>query len=167
VKDIKIELCEDSHAIYDFLVNDAELFARISESGESVEDYSNADFIGMLALGISIGDDLAALITFNALNRTTVNVHMNVKSEHRKTVAGIAGKALLNFVAHDTNFQKAVASIPVIYYDVLKYSKRLGFNIEGINKQSTLKNGELTDCYYVGITRSEMIEKLENNQWQL
>ncbi len=49
--------------------------------------------------------------------------------------------------------QKIVATFPVMYKSTLRLGQRVGFKREGINRKSFLKDGELHDQYYLGLTR--------------
>ena len=48
---------------------------------------------------------------------------------------------------------KVVASVPQPDKQVLRFYQRIGFQREGINKLSFVRDGELYNQYYVGMTR--------------
>ena len=67
-----------------------------------------------------------------------------------------AGKLAVNWLWKHTNAKKIVGKVPIIYKDLLKWGQRLGFAREGIQRRSFLRNGELLDQYYMGISKEDM-----------
>ena len=62
-------------------------------------------------------------------------------------------KLAIDWAWKNLSVQKMVASVPVMYKNTLRLGQRVGFKREGINKKSFLKDGELHDQYYLGLTR--------------
>lgn len=51
--------------------------------------------------------------------------------------------------------------VPIIYPHLKRFAIHVGFIEEGINRQSSLRNGRLVDQWYLGITYPELIDKLQ------
>ena len=49
--------------------------------------------------------------------------------------------------------EKIEVTIPSIYQDVLKFIQKQGFKLEGLSKNSYLKNDKLHDQVYLGLER--------------
>lgn len=82
--------------------------------------------------------------------------HVQVLPEYREKYAYEFGASVLSFV-FDTipNCQKLLAQIPTNCPNVLKFAKRMGFEKEGINRQSHKKGGRWYDQYYLGLRREK------------
>lgn len=102
------------------------------------------------------------LFQFKALNAITLEVHPYILPEYRGKIANEAGRMHLQWFADNaTRYKKLVGSIPTIYKNVKLYTLMLGYREEGINKSSYLKNGEVHDQWYLGITRDEIERRLK------
>ena len=56
----------------------------------------------------------------------------------------------------DTDYHKIRATIPFCYKSVFNFAKKVGFELEGIQRLSTIKQGNIIDQWVMGITRSEV-----------
>jgi len=66
-----------------------------------------------------------------------------------------AGKLVLDWIFANTNCQKVVTQVPQTNALALRYAKRCGMVVEGNNRQSFLKDGQLLDMTQLGITKKE------------
>ena len=139
------------------LLSDPELFKRVAEDGVI---FGGFDF--------EIGSDIYFIIEVEDVpigywllhpdngSSTTLMIHAHILKQHRKHAYDAGCQIISWFInGNDDNIQKLVAEIPVIYQDVYHFTKKFGFQNEGINRKSIMKGGELTDQYRLGITKSE------------
>jgi len=153
---IKLEPTKDSQLIKTVL-SDPELWERISEDGQKPEHMKISVFDPHYWFRVMIDNEVAALVLFTQKGLHTINIHINVLKKYRKKYAKPIGKEIIRFFAEDAPkaWQKMNAEIPVIFHDVYQFSLNCGLTQEGINRSSTLKNGEMMNQYYLGITRKE------------
>ena len=85
-------------------------------------------------------------------NTCTLEIHTQTLPEARRR-SFVYGRAMLAWIWENTDAQKIIASIPADNRKALLYTLKLGFEIEGINRSSFLRNGKLLDQTYLGIRR--------------
>jgi RimJ/RimL family protein N-acetyltransferase len=66
-----------------------------------------------------------------------------------------AGRLVLDWVFSKTDCQKLITHVPETNVLALRYAKRCGMAVEGVNRQSFLKNGQFIDMTLLGITKKE------------
>lgn len=146
--------------IIEGLMRMPDLWATIAEDGQNPDDYK-ADCEGECWLLMMNDTDFIGAYNLHAHNSVTVQIHAHVISAHRKQYSYETGMAALQWIIDNTEYQKVVAIIPTIYENVKRFTCSFGFQEEGINRQSYLKNGELVDQYLLGITRDEIMATLK------
>lgn len=141
------------------IMTEDDLWDSISEDGSiSKEQYAeNLDMEGMYVLALIGGHDddpeLHGFVIGRSITQTVVETHVAIRPEYWGHEANVhLGKLACLWLMTLPGVSKLVASIPVPDKEVLRYSQRVGFKREGVNKQSFLRNGELLDQYYVGMT---------------
>ncbi len=110
---------------------------------------------------MTAGDTLVGVYCLHPFNRWTLRIHAHVLAEHREKHAMDTGRAILEWFVDNTDYMKIIAEIPVCYPDVIKFTRKFGFQMEGCNRQSVMKDGKLIDQVSLGITRVEVIEGLK------
>lgn len=101
-------------------------------------------------------EKLSGIYRIHELNGVTWQIHaLMIDRENAKE----SGRLALQW-CYDFGVQKLIAEIPVIYPNVYHFTKHQGFQDEGINRKSFKKNGEIVDCYRLGITREEIWQQL-------
>ena len=142
-----------SHKEVEEVIKDPELFARIAEDGISdfKVDMSNC-YLLMKKDDITIG-----VWCLYPSNRSTLNVHCNILKEYRNHGAECRD-LFLDWFRNECpkHYVKLNAEIPMIYPEVYYYTKKAGFQDEGINRQSICKDGVMVDQWRLGITREEV-----------
>lgn len=157
---IYLKEIDDLEVIREILI-EPEMWDRISEDGQKKEDFIISDnpafiWVGVFSRGnITRDRKLIGIFFLHALNKTTLQIHAHIKKEFRKEFAKRAGKEIISYFVNETDFEKLLAEIPVVYQDVYHYTKSFGFIDEGINRQSFLKKGKVIDQYRLGLTRKE------------
>jgi len=150
-----MELVRISPAQAKEILKDRELWERISEDGLSYKEYKVPDY--NVYLGIQVDDKLIGLWWLEFECSSSINIHINILKEHRKHAFDAGNLFLSHFKDNfSEQFQKLNCKIPVIYKDVYNFTKKFGFQDEGLDRLSIVKNGELIDRYILGITRGEI-----------
>lgn len=153
-----IELREiDDIGLIESVLTDDEMWCRISEDGQSREDFKVLDKDEYLWIGVYAEGTFIGIYFFHPLNYTTLQIHAHILRDFRADYAKLAGREIVKYFANDLpkNWQKLVAEIPTIYKNVYHYTKNQGFTDEGINRKSYTKNGQIIDQYRLGMTRDE------------
>ena len=106
--------------------------------------------------------DDVGLYNLHPHNSSTLEIHAFILPEHRKAKSEESGKAILKWILEESpqQYQKVIAQVPFLYPNVKDFCIKNGFQIEGINRLSHKKNGEIVDQWFLGITRDE-IKRLE------
>jgi hypothetical protein len=158
---VAAETVEEVEAI----LKDPEIFERISNHGQSVDDFNAPVEEGNSYLMIHAGEDVAGLFHLHRCNGSTLEVHCNILKDHRDK-AGAAGFELMKWLDDDCPdcYVKFIAEVPKVYPEVYHFTKKFGFIDEGINRLSVVKYGELVDQWRVGITRAEVSEWVQQQQ---
>lgn len=137
---IKSVLCEPS--IYDRITADN---APLSENWTPPLD-------GEIYLAGYANGGLVGIFNLHPINEICWECHVQVLPTMRD-YAHLFGHGVIEWVWTQTEVQKLVAQIPVIYPDVIRFAETKGFEIEGINRQSHLKRGHVWDQVYMGLVR--------------
>ena len=122
------------------------------------DDYSKGVFLESIPshvkfMGVYLNDILSGLYMLAPQNSVTVEVHTCLLPTLRGCNAIKSGKLIIQYMF--SQYQKIISWIPVDNKKAELYSKLLGFKIEGISRESYLKNGKLQDMKLVGITIGE------------
>lgn len=144
------------------ILKDPEIFHRITEDGQLIDDFIIPFDEHHLYLMIILDDTPIGLYNMHPNNLTTLTLHCNILKKYRD-YANIAGHLFYDWILSECpeQFQKFITEIPVIYPEVYYYTKRFGFKDEGMNRLSTKKNGEYVDQWRVGITKQEIVSWLQ------
>lgn len=131
---------------------------RISEDNAELEINVNKEAWILM----SENDQNIGIYCLHPLNSVTLQIHAHVLPEFRR-FAYQTGVEILTWFLDNVKYDKIVAEIPKLYPDVYYFTKKFGFQDEGINRQSHKKYGKLHDTWYLGITRSEVKEFLSGS----
>lgn len=134
---------------------DDELFDRISEKDV---DLSPDIFCTGECVGIFNDAELIGFWFVVQINQSTFEIHINMKKEHRKYNKN-TGKDFCSFMFNFPQVNKLVAYIPVIYPEVIKYTKNHGFEQEGYLNEHFPKDSGFIDCLMLGLTRTKYVER--------
>ena len=145
------------------VLNAPGVLEAISEDGMSFVDGTNIDVEGELWVDVFDGEgNTVALYNLHMHNSVTVEIHAHVLPEYRKEHSYDTGMAVLAwFRLNYPNFRKIVAQIPVTCGNVISFIERFGFQKEGVNRLSYLKDGVLVDQVWYGLTCEELRRLLD------
>ncbi len=150
----------DERLVEEF-IRSPDIWATVAEDGQEPEDFK-ADVDSECWLAIFAGDDFIGLFNLHATNTVTTAIHAHVLPEFRRKYSVKAGRVALKWVIDNSDYQKIIAEIPVIYPNVKRFAQAFSFVMEGCNRKSYLKNGDIIDQWIYGITRHELIGVLGN-----
>ncbi len=97
--------------------------------------------------------ELVGCFILKRLNTVTLECHVQVLPEHRKKHAEEFGRAVIDWAWENTNARKIVAQIPFIYPNVRDFAFKMGFKLEGMNRESYMKNNAIHDQWHLGIIK--------------
>lgn len=138
-----------------------EIWETIAEDGHSPYDY-HPDLQRNCFLHVWEDEKTIGLFEFKPVNAVTIDVHPYILPEFRGKKANEAGKLHLEWVYDNLpHCNKIIGNIPTLYKNVKIYSLMLGYREEGYSTASYLKNGEIHDRWYLGITRDEIERQLQ------
>jgi len=138
------------------VIFDPVIWDCITEDGDHTQDGFDVDTVGECWLVIKNDDLVVAIYNMHALNGVTLQIHAHVLPQYRKDFSRESGLAALRWIINNTDYQKIVATIPSIYDNVKKFTESFGFIVEGINRLSYKKNGNLCSQWLMGVTRGEL-----------
>jgi hypothetical protein len=115
-------------------------------------EYPIVDNIYYLAV---YDEGLAGMFVVYPLNAITYDAHSAILPQCYGEKAKVAGKLAISWVFENTDALKINGSTPVYNKLALKYSKEIGFEQEGLNKNSIMKDGKLHDQVYFGLERKK------------
>ncbi len=87
-------------------------------------------------------------------SKTEIEIHSLLKKTSIKH-SRVLGKEVINFVFNTYSNLRLTAYIIDGLYKAMSFVKKLGFELEGIKKDSCLKNGNITDIHMFGLTRKK------------
>lgn len=128
---------------------DSELFDRISEgSGSLNPDYQY--------LAISTDDGIIGFWVIHYTGSRTLSIHINILERFRNEYALQSGWFFLNHVFSTIpGVERVECEIPNCYQDVIKFTQKFGFKIEGVKRKAITRNEILQDVHILGLLRSE------------
>lgn len=132
------------------------LWPTVAEDGHNPEDYIPDTERGCW-LSIIHDGQFIGLYYIHAHNTVLAEIHAHILPECRKEFSFPSGGAALYWIyEYAPQYQKIIANVPRIYENVKNFTAKFGFVVEGVNRKSYLKNGELHDQWLLGITRDEI-----------
>lgn len=143
------------------ILSDEEIFDRISEDGMTMDDIK-IDPKKECWLAAYANEHLIGVFVLAPTNSRCIEIHVHILKEFR-SYAVEATLKVYEFIL-TTKYLKLIAKIPDIYKDVIGFSEKMGMKKEGVNRKSYLKNNQLLDQIYLGITTEEISSHLVGAQ---
>ena len=137
------------------IMSRADMWDTVAEDGQDPDDYA-PDVNGECWLLLTVDDKPIGAYCVHQRNAVTLEIHAQVLPEFRKEHSTESGTKVLKWILDNTECQKVIAQIPAIYPNVKRFTESFGFQVEGENRMSYLKNGELHNQWLLGITREEI-----------
>ncbi len=137
------------------------LWETASEDGITKEEF-DPDVENDVWLVFFTSDKIIGCYLVEPKNSVMIEVHPNIIPKYRKKYTKETGIVFFKWVLSDKRIKKLISYIPVIYPNVRDFCLDFGLKHEGINRLSTIKNGELHDQWMMGITRDEIEEYIND-----
>lgn len=103
------------------------------------------------------GNDLIGIIEIDGTTSIEMTIHPYLLKKKRHKGREMMRLFFEFFLKMD--YMKVAAIIPICYQQVFNFATKLGFKLEGIKRQSAIKQGKILDQWVIGITRSEIEER--------
>ena len=110
--------------------------------------------------------EVVCLYRLNKQSGECFEVHIFCRYAHRKVAVNSTRRFYEWVLVNLPYIQKIEAGIPVIYPKVIAFSKKVGFEIEGLRKSCFRKNTKLVDVQSLGLTKDNLKRFLWQQQWQ-
>ena len=134
-----------------------EIYPLITDDGcPPPEEYDVTEIVER-SLCIYLSPNKYSLFVYRPITSVTWEVHANVLKPGRGIEAIRAGRESVQYMFSKTGAQKLVAYIPVMFPNVLRYSLKVGFEVEGISKKSIRKAGRLYDRCLLGLCKEDWV----------
>jgi hypothetical protein len=146
-----VERCYDVEVVRAILTHPA-IYECIAEDGTPPSEDFMLQLEGIACIVGIVGSEPIGVMIYHPINGITWECHVQVLPEYRKQYADEFLEKALDW-AFGMGVKKIVAQIPFLYPNVKDFGFRHGFEVEGINKQSYLKNGQIHDQWYLGLVR--------------
>lgn len=108
---------------------------------------------GIIHLLPIVDNNIIGCISFRVKSAIMVEAHISILKEHRAQYAFRASKQAIEWIWRNTQVKKIVSMTPDTLPHIKKFILKLGFELEGVNKCSFLKDGVTYDQYYGGLKR--------------
>lgn len=155
----EVQPTEDMRLIKYFMTLPA-IWDDISEDAMTQEEYqpSNKDQWLLFLLD----NNIVGICNVKPQNYSTLEIHPVLINNYRGAYGRIAIKAFLQWIIDNghASIKKIMAMIPVCFPKVKNCALKIGFKLEGINRQSFMKNSQLQDQWILGLTETELQECL-------
>jgi len=124
------------------------VFNAIAEDG-APKEIPQAHYLGGFVDGVCVG-----VIMVNPISKRVADVHIQVLPEYRKSYAVDFGVSARDWL-FDAGFEKLVSQVPFCNTAVKNFSRKIGFEVEGVCRHRWFKHGKVWDSWYIGCVRGE------------
>lgn len=152
-----VERTQDAKMI-EMIITHPEVYPYVSDDGSpEPEDFSaegivsNQDVYALLVLDKCV----MGMFMFHRHNAITWEIHTCLLPGHRGKRGLQAARLCAGWMFDNTPCRKIVTHVPAGNEPALKFAINGGMTIEGVNRQSFLKNGVAIDQAVLGITAEE------------
>ena len=144
------------HDLIKSIMTSRGLWETVAEDGHLPADFT-CDTESECWLLMTSGDDVVGLYNIHGINAITCEIHAQVIPKHREKHSYDTGKAALAWIFNEApEYKKVIAQIPVVFENVKNFTCQFGFQVEGTNRLSYLKDGAIVDQWLLGMTRDEI-----------
>lgn len=146
---MSIQQTKDYEMIKDMFLNDTELYERISDDFTDPEKFvpENSLYLGWFEDNIC-----KAVLMIHPENAIVLNIHMHIPKKYRGKNSLKMGLGLIEHLIETRNkrYVKINAKIPDLFPDVIRFAEKCGFQKEGTDRKSHIKNGKYYDRILYG-----------------
>jgi RimJ/RimL family protein N-acetyltransferase len=151
---MQIRQTDDEETIRKIVTHDA-VWTHVTDDFSVKEDYK-PPIGGVIWLEVLDGGSLGAYM-FHPHNFVTYEIHTCLFPAARGAKAMQACAMAFDWIFANTPCRKIITQVPKNNHLALSYAKRCGLVVEGVNRQSFMKNGQLLDQTNLGITKEEFL----------
>lgn len=143
-----IKQIKNIRTIKKMLIEDQEIYDRISNDYTNIAIFNPNKFSW---IGWYDGDICKGIMQVGEETETVLNIHPAVPKPYRVTAYTIVTE-MIEFLEENSNkkFIKINVKIPTLYPEVIKFAKKCGFDKEGVDRKSHVKNGKIYDKIMLG-----------------
>jgi len=116
--------------------------------------YKPFEHEGVIYLLCEENDEAVGVITFTAESSSVVDSHIAFLPNRSGNAVEFARQSA-DWIFENTDYIKIVGKTPFCNRHAHIFALRVGFKDEGINRESYVKDGEVYDMWYTGITKGE------------
>jgi len=144
-------IIEDSRTLSDIaaVLLHPDIYKTISEDGAPPASEFQIPLDDHIYLVGKVDGVPMGVMIFHQDSAVTWWCHIQVLPGYRKAYADRFADECID-IAKSYGMKKLIAQIPFCYPNVMAFGRAHGFEVEGINNQSYLKNGALRDQWYLG-----------------
>lgn len=132
------------------------IWPHIHEDGTDA-DYRPVDHEGFHWMLVTEGAEDLGIFLVHARGEVCFEMHTCLLPTCWGRRAAQAAQLLAGWAFRETECRKLVTSVPAYNRLALRFAQAGGMRLEGINRASYLRNGELVDQIMLGITKQEWL----------
>ena len=132
-----------------------DIFKTIAEDGQTESDVK-IDIKGDCWVAVRVNETIVGVYLLHPHNSITLEIHAHILPEFRKKHSIQSGRKVLEWFVNNCDYLKLIAQVPDIYENVKQFCLANNFKVEGVNRKSYKKDGEVMDSTLLGITRDEI-----------
>ena len=121
-----------------------------------IDDYTPETIIIHESLTYLLSEDKDGVIVLVPRNGIEIEVHTAIMKSARHKALHYAAKTL-DWIFENTQCLKVTTSVPFFNTRAYKFTLKLGFRDEGVNRMSFMKDGQVHDQWLLGITKEEWL----------
>lgn len=159
-----LRLATDMQQVEQFLLSEEYLLDVAEDNVElngvlkSLEKTSHQDYL----IYSNDAQDMG-FISIRPITNSCWLVHPFLLKAYRKHIRDMMTDLYMQLISQENCVNKVVVCIPIMRPNVINWAKKVGMIVEGVNHAAYYKRGEYQDCYWMGITKEQMVTYLENN----
>lgn len=149
---MRIERTNDMKLVKEIMTNE-KIFDKLTDDG--CDSFEPVDTESLWWLAVYDGEEVGGVYFLHPLNSVCYEMHTCLLPSLWGSKANAAAQKLLEYAFNVMKARKVVTNVPECNRLALKYATRNGMKVEGVNRESFLKNGRLENQIMLGITLKE------------
>jgi hypothetical protein len=129
------------------------VYENIQDDYTPSPDQCDIQMGGMIHLVPFVGNQAIGDVSFRVKSAIMVEAHIAILPKYQARYAFRAAKMGIEWIWQNTHVRKIISMTPDTLPHIKKFILKLGFELEGVNKCSFLKDGVLYNQYYGGLVR--------------
>ena len=152
-----IKRTKDYSLINSILTNPA-IYETITQDGASpASEYKTPEDDAVYYLLVEEEGEPIGLYIVHRDSMVSHKVHANILTEYRPKYSNKSAQDLIEWVFSNTDIVKLNAEIPYKYQNVISFTEKAGFTIEGIRRHAYLKDGVVYDVALLGLMKGDWL----------